>query len=52
MTSEKKVKMGHFGNKLRNWGPPGGPGMAPSFSIILPILNLAKTDVISLLKAH
>jgi hypothetical protein len=52
MTSEEKVKMGDFGNKLRNWGPPRGPGIAPSFSIIFPILNIAKKDVISLMKAH
>jgi hypothetical protein len=52
MTSEEKVKMGYFGNKLRNWGPPRGPRIAPSFSIIFPILNIAKKNVISLLKAH
>jgi hypothetical protein len=52
MTSEEKVKMGYFGNKLRDWGPPRGPGMAPSLSFIFPILNIPKPDVISLLKAH
>jgi hypothetical protein len=52
MTSDAKVKMGYFGNKLRNWGPPRGPGISPSLSIIFPILNIAKPDVISLLKAH
>jgi hypothetical protein len=49
---EKKVKMGYFGNKFRNWGPPRGPGIAPSLSIIFPILNISKADVMSLLKAH
>jgi hypothetical protein len=52
MTSEEKVIMGYFGNKLWNWGPPRGPGIAPSLSIIFPILNIAKADVIPLLKAH
>jgi hypothetical protein len=51
-TSEEKVKMGYFGNKLRNWGPPRGPGIAPSLSIIFPILNIAKEDVIFLLGVH
>jgi hypothetical protein len=40
MTSEKKVKMGYFGNKWRNWSPPRGPGIAPRVSKIFPILNL------------
>jgi hypothetical protein len=52
MTSEEKVKMGCFGNKLRNWGPPRGPGIAPSLSIIFPILTLSKSVVISLLGAQ
>jgi hypothetical protein len=36
------VKMRYFGNKLRNWCPPRGPGIAPSLSIIFSILNIEK----------
>jgi hypothetical protein len=48
----KKVKMGYFGNNWKNWGPPRGPEITPNISNISPILFPAKTDFISLLRAH
>jgi hypothetical protein len=52
MTRGKNLKMGDFGNNWRNWGPPRGPGITPSISIIFTILNLSKSVFISVLRAH
>jgi hypothetical protein len=49
---KKKGKMGYFGNKWRNWGPPRGPEITPNVSITFPILFPEKTYFISLLRAH
>jgi hypothetical protein len=41
----KKVKMGYFGNKWRNWSPPRGPAIASVVSKIFLSLNILKEDV-------